>query len=285
MDNIQEFSPTVAVLNELASNYRGLTIDGIQDKEGLKRVHEARVHLKRYRIEITNVGKQLREKAIAHQKAVIAQEKELVAIIEPLEVELQEKEDAIEYEKEQIRRAEKLPERKAALAQDCVSVPHDAILLSMDDNEFLAYLNRGKADYLEAKEAALNKQAAELAAEKQRMADEKTKAERDEKARIEAVEREKAHKAEVEAAAAKAAENARQEAERAAAKAESDRKKADEDHARAETEERKRKEKRVAYKRFLDSHGWTEEHKDEFHIVQNGNTFTLYAKLGSVTIE
>lgn len=87
----------------LASKYKGLKVADINDREGLKRVTEARKILKAERVQIEKDAKELREGALRFQRAVIAKEKELIGLISPTEEELYEEEKRIENLKEQLR--------------------------------------------------------------------------------------------------------------------------------------------------------------------------------------
>jgi hypothetical protein len=110
-------------LIELADKYKGLTIAGHDDKEGYKKVREARIELKNERVAVENDAYELRENAIKFQKSVIAREKELVAIISTTEKNLQEEEtkytkalEAIRVEKERNER-DRIQNRIKALAK------------------------------------------------------------------------------------------------------------------------------------------------------------------------
>lgn len=109
--NIEEFNPKKAELTVMADKYRGLTIAGIEDKEGFKRVHEAQMELRSVRVDIEKKGKALREDALSFQKQVIALEKELVGIISPVEDALKAEKEKVESEKERIRLEAETKER------------------------------------------------------------------------------------------------------------------------------------------------------------------------------
>ena len=97
--NIEKFSPKKAELIALADKSKGLVINGVDDKIGYSLVHDTRMELKRARVEIAKTGKNLRADALSFQKAVIEKEKELIAIIEPVEKDLELKQEAIEKRK------------------------------------------------------------------------------------------------------------------------------------------------------------------------------------------
>ena len=88
-------------LRELAQASTSITT--ITNPAGLDQVHGARMVLKNTRIEIEKKGKAAREDANAFSKAVIAKEKELIAIIQPEEARLQSIQDAYEAEQKRIK--------------------------------------------------------------------------------------------------------------------------------------------------------------------------------------
>jgi hypothetical protein len=100
-----------ASLRQLAKDYADLTINGVSDKEGYKKVHDARIILKNTRIQIKKVAEDLREDAKNFQKKVIAKENELIGLISPTEEALEAEEKRIDSEKEAIKKEE---ERKKA---------------------------------------------------------------------------------------------------------------------------------------------------------------------------
>ena len=81
--SVLAFDTAKAELAELATASHGIT--EITNKAGYDQCHAARMVLKNRRIAIQRTGKDAREDAQAYSRAVIAVEKELVAIIEPEE--------------------------------------------------------------------------------------------------------------------------------------------------------------------------------------------------------
>jgi hypothetical protein len=107
---------TEMVIADLKKKYLPLKINGIDDKEGYKAVHDARIVCRDHRTLTEKICKKGREDAVKIQKEWIAKEKEVVAQISEVEQHLKKQEDAIDAEKEAIAiRAErllKLPGRK-----------------------------------------------------------------------------------------------------------------------------------------------------------------------------
>lgn len=197
MAQVQEYTElSLSLLDEkeetlkaLADQYKGLTVDGTEDKEGFKALRNARITLKNERVAIENAAKALREPAIRFQKKVIEREKQLVAIIAPTEEALHAEEKRIEQLKEEARKeremweAKQLQDRLDKLAEynyaaDWVEVKH------MTDDEFNTLLAHAKASH----EEELRRQA-EIRAEEERKRkeeEERLQREREELARLRA---------------------------------------------------------------------------------------------------
>lgn len=141
-----------ASLMQLAKEYKGLTIDGVDDKEGYKKVSEARKILKSERVKVEKDAKELRENAVKFQKSVISREKELVAIIEPIENELQTEETRIDEDREKIRvederkKSEKINSRIKVLSDYHYAVDIQ-IITNMSDEKFQDVLNEAKTEF------------------------------------------------------------------------------------------------------------------------------------------
>lgn len=136
----------------LANKYKDLKIAGVDDKVGYKQVREARIELKTARVSVENDAYGLRENAVKFQKAVIAREKELVAIISTTEKTLQIEEDkykelleAIRIEKERNEK-ERIQNRINALAKfNCAIDLYEAT--TMPDDKFNEILTQAEIDF------------------------------------------------------------------------------------------------------------------------------------------
>ncbi len=186
MENLtlDSFKPSKKAVLELAEKCKGLEIKGVDDKGGYALVHAKRMDLKNTRVAITKTGKDLRQGAIDFQKSVIAQEKELIAIIEPVEKDLEAKEKAIDLEIEKNKRRELLPARKEKLKAIDVEISDDDIL-SMDDRQFDSFYNEKNAFYLAEKQRKIDEENVRIEAEKNRIQEEKEKAEAEKQRQIE----------------------------------------------------------------------------------------------------
>ncbi len=261
--DIQKFNPTVAELTNLATEAKAV------DVTNLEAVKEMRLRLRTARTTITKTGKEFRTEALAFQKAVIAKEKELLELVTPEEDRLKAVEEAAEKAAELEERKKVMPWRKEQLLGlgDGEPMPTEDELLAMDDATFTQLINNRKV-------AKLDRQEAEAREKEQAEKHEKEKEEAAERARKEErekIEREQKEKDE------RAAKEAKEKEEREAREKEAKEK--------AEREEQEKAEKNKKYQNFLKKNGYTEETKDDYKIVREGDTFKLYKLLDTVTIK
>lgn len=167
---------TDQIINGLKESYLGLTINGIEDKEGFKKVEEGRKEAKKLRCLAVNICKTGREEAIKIQKDWIEKEKEVVAKIVEVESHLETESNRIKEIEKQIlfeaAQKAKLPVRKEKLLTIGFEVADDE-LLKIDDNQFNILFNEFHEKMLAEK------------AEKLRLEQEQIEAERKEAARVE----------------------------------------------------------------------------------------------------
>jgi hypothetical protein len=261
--NIEEFNPSIAEITLVVSKYKDLTIQGVNDTVGYSMIDTARKELKRIRIEITKRGKSMREEAILFQKAVIAKENQLIALVEPTERELEFKQKAIDDEKERIKRSVLRPERIAKLSTINLKVSEDW-LDSLNDIEFQTFFNEKNTEYLAEKERKINEEQAKIDAEKLSLL-EAQKAE----------EREKQRQKELEQAKIEAAEKSRIDTENRL-------KREQEQKELAEKEEREKLEKEQRYTDFLAANNYIAD--GSFMIDKQGSKITLYKKIAELNI-
>ncbi len=292
--DLEKFDPNAPALTALATAYKDLAIAGPDDKEGYQVVHAARLHLRDKRVLITKTGKALREEATAFAKKVIEKEKELIAIVEPVEIALQERQDAVDAEIEKRKRVALLPDRRTK-CQSIELEASDDLLLSMDPAQFADFFNGKKEAYLNAKEDALRIERERIEHDAQLVLEERAREDRArEKAKL-AEQREKDRLAELEKAKAEAAATERQRIEREAReKAE---RKEQEAKAKAEADAQARAdlESRKKYQNWLKKHGVTEafpthvrsdaEKPPENLIVESSNSrYSVYKLVDTMTL-
>lgn len=236
------FETVRAEVSKLATQYADIT--AISNKAGRDQAHAAAMTLKNRRVEIQRRAKEVREDAVAFQKAVIAKGDELAALIEPEEQRLLKLRDAWDAEQERIKReaAEAEQRRKqgheAKIAdirsvvvdssgKSALCLQHIISGLEMEDvseasfEEYAPVASRAKAETLdklramkaeaEAREAEQARIKAEQEAEAKRLA-----AEREELARLRAEADERQRIADEQAAEARRVEEAKMAEERAA---------------------------------------------------------------------
>lgn len=250
--NIDKFEPKRVELVELAKEAFLITAEN-----PLKEIMEMRKRLQKARTSITNAGKEIRNDAIAFQKAVIAHEKDLVGIVQPEEDRLSQLEFEAEQAEEMERRAQFLPRRRTRLNDidpALLSIVTDEKILSLDGAQFEGFINECVAAKNESDRKKIDADRAKIDEEKNKIAREKELAEAEERGRKAA--EEKKERDEKERSEREARE--KQEADRKA-----------EEVARKIAEDKK-------YQDFLAGHGYNSE---EFHTTQNGNTITLWKKI------
>jgi hypothetical protein len=288
--NLEKFDPTVAELTKVAEESRAIVVTDFDDPKQIEAVHAKRIELKKTRVSIEKRGKELREDAVKFSKAVIAKEKELIAIIEPEEIRLDQLEDAAKQHAIEKERLLKWPGRKERLAELGYKggVNDDTVLRMMDDVQFESFIINVKAK-IEAERLAVQR-TEQLAreADLKRREDELEAKERAAKAEEEAKARAEREKAEAEAREKRRAEElekARLEGERKA-KEEADRKAAEE-KARIEREEKERKdaeakaERSRRFKSWLAEQGYTEATEGEYLIQHTETHAMLYKRVGT----
>src|SRR3990167_1199971 len=284
MDNLslEKFNPKKSELVELYKKFSSLEIVGIDDIEGYQKVDEARKELKKQRVGIEKQGKEFRADALRFQKAVIAYEKELIEIIEPLEIELGQKQEVVDLEKQRIKMVALLPNRKERLVTIGVVVKDD-IILGMDSEEFDSFFNEKKSEYLNAKELKIQEAEAKIEKEKEiREAEKNARTEAEEnskreialaKERAELDKKEALRKAEAEKQAI-IDENNRKERERL--EAEEKKKREEQEKIRLEKEAKAKLEKQIKYQKFLKDNNYNE---DEDYLLNKENKVILMRKV------
>lgn len=281
--NIEKFDPTVEQLNELVVVSKKVT-----NLSPIEEVKKARIQLKTARVAITKKGKELRDDAIKFQKAVIAKEKELVAIIEPEEERLSEIEEVVKQAKLRDERVALLPIRYDQLSKigDDVQVT-DAELLDMDSDSFTTYYNARVATKNESDRLALEAQQAKLREEAEKMEREKEARERESKARKEAEEEaerrleneRKANELRIQQEKENAERMVKEERERMEReqKAKEERElKEKEEAERIAKAEKEKLEKAKKYQTWLKTNGYVTEEKESYYFSDNGVEIRMY---------
>jgi hypothetical protein len=170
---LKKFEFTVEDLQAKVDAYKDLTITGLDDKEGLRKVHEARMDLKNTRVAIEKTGKLLRVSANTFNKAVLGREDELINVVAPREKSLSQQEYEYEQWQEQKRMEE---ERQEAARLDerikklrAVDADHDIVALKlMPDESFEDILDEAIKAFKERKEREAREQEERLKEEERK---------------------------------------------------------------------------------------------------------------------
>lgn len=160
-NGLDAFNERKAELIILRDEVDGLDITSIEDKAGIKQVTEGRKKLKSARVEIEKEGKSMRDPLTALAKNISAKENELVALIEPTEKKLIEKERWVKSENERIAEEERQKEAKRVQDRiDRLAVYGYSIditfLTAIDDSQFEKVVENAKVEF--EKEESIKKQ-------------------------------------------------------------------------------------------------------------------------------
>ncbi|HEY2471038.1 MAG TPA: hypothetical protein VGI45_24800 [Terracidiphilus sp.] len=272
--DIEKFSPTRAELAGLVEKSKTIDLSDPFDDMQLAKVKVERAGLRSTRTAITRRGKELRDDALAFQRAVIATERDLIAIIEPEEDRLAALIDGAVATREREARRDMLPkrwERIKAITGDVdefmtfvhgkvLSDPNpitEEYLLDMDGPTFEGLLNfllttKNAADAFVIRE----REAVVREKEEQQRKEEEIRA-HEEQARKEERERMESEQKEAEARAVREKE---------------------EKELRAE-EDRLRQEHEAAFQAFLRDHGCNPDTAQDFKIDHHANEVVLWKKV------
>lgn len=246
-------------IRTLALKHKGLSIKDANDKKGYKLVFQAKNELVRARTDIEKMGKALRKPATDFNKEVIAREKALISLIEPVEKELKATLEAADIEKEKEVRRAALPSRLQTLAELGIKETEELKekLLTMDEWDFSTMVDTEKKAQLAAREAELKKQEEEIARKNREIEEKERKM------------------AEAEAAAKRKAEEVTPPM--TGSQAAPPQNKAENLQKAVDTA--------MTYKDFLLNHGVTPENVDtEFVLKNDGKVIHLFKKVGEFQV-
>lgn len=288
--NIERFNPRKAEITELVERIKSTVISMPGDKTGYELMKDNKKTLQSARVNLTKDLKAEREGALAYQKGIIAIEKDMLAIIDPVESELDEKIKAIEDAEKRSARVAILPERKEKLASIELEMTDDEIL-DMDDKVFAQFFVDKKMAYLEAQ----NEKARKIEEDRRREEDERRHQEEIKKASEQAAanaKKEAEEKAEREKK--EAVQREKDKAERAKQKLIDDQARKDQERIDSENKARQEESDRIAqekadaeklektkkYQKFLTDNGCTKETEKNFYIKKEETKVVLYKKVG-----
>ena len=100
---LQKFNVADAVISQMSKEFMPLKVSGIEDKAGLKKVHDARMVIKGKRVEVEKKRKELKASSLAFGQAVDGEAKRIIALLTPIEEHLENEESIVEKEQERLR--------------------------------------------------------------------------------------------------------------------------------------------------------------------------------------
>ena len=100
---LQKFNVADAVIAKMSADYLPLKVKGLDDREGFKKVHDARIVVRDIRIEVEKKRKQLKESSLRFGQAVDGEAKRINKLLSPIETHLENEESIVEREKERLR--------------------------------------------------------------------------------------------------------------------------------------------------------------------------------------
>mgnify|MGYP001575951277 CR=1 FL=1 len=176
---LQKFNVADAVIAKMSAEYLPLKVEGLDDKEGFKKVHYARMVIKGKRIEVEKKRKELKESSLRFGQAVDGEAKRIIALLSPIETHLEHEESIVEKEKERLRvEAEEMARRKL---QDRIERLRKCnytrylldVIKNMSDVEFEVEETKAKLEYeiYEAEKERTIKATKELEVKKEQQAE------------------------------------------------------------------------------------------------------------------
>lgn len=212
-----EYDVSFAAISKMKTDFAGLTIAGIEDKEGYQKVHECRMVVKNHRTAVEKKRKELKADALKYGRMVDAKAKGITEKLLEIELPLETEEKRIDAEIEAIKQA-KIEKEKARVENldkaidEIIALGREGVGLSSQEieklltqtreislledfyQEFLPRARREQENSIAALQLALS-EAKKREEEAQRQAEEKAELE---KLRKEQEEKEKELKAEQE---------------------------------------------------------------------------------------
>lgn len=186
---LREFSISDAAIAKMAEDFLPLVIAGIDDADGFKKVHDARMIVKSKRVEVEKVRKALKEDALKYGRLVDGEAKRITELLDPIETHLKQQEDTYNAEKERIRNAARLKAEAEARAK----AEAEAARLRAEHEAEAERLRIERAK-IEAERAAIEADCRKIEAEQRRLAEAEAarrRAEEVERAKAESAERAK----------------------------------------------------------------------------------------------
>lgn len=166
--DVVKLNVTDTEIARMKEEYLPLKINGLEDKEGLKKVYESRQIVKKTRTSLVRYADALKEKSLAWQRKVNGEKNRIVAELEDIEAHLQAEENKIDRAKEDLRLAEERAKQAIVQARINRLAEYDygidlTFLQGISDETFEKVLENARVEF--------EKEQARIADEK-RLADE-----------------------------------------------------------------------------------------------------------------
>lgn len=189
---VVKYSVNDAAIAKMSSIYLNLTIDGLEDSEGAKDVHAARMVMVKHRTSVDKLRKETNADAQKFIKTNNTNAKKLIDLMAPIETHLSDEEKKIADEKKRIEEEEKRIEIARVKARLDRLIEVDVVLpffdvAMMTDEEFAELFSKSLATY-EDKKWKLKEEQKAREAENKKLAEERKEIE---KMQIEQAERAK----------------------------------------------------------------------------------------------
>ena len=251
---IVKYNITDAAIQTMEKKYMPLIVRDVDDKDGFKAVHEARIVVRDKRNEVEKRRKELKAEALAWGRKVDTEAKRIFGKLKPIEDHLQEQEAIVVEEKKRRKREKEEAERRRVQAMYEELAKYGKVMAfdevaSLSDVEYTTLLVQAKNEHARAEAEKKRQEKEREEFEKKRKAQEekerKLREEQErleaEKRRIEEEKRKEQERKEREEFERKAKEEAQKEAERKA-KEEAERKEAERIRKEKEAEEERQRQ-------------------------------------------
>jgi len=111
---IKKYNVTDASIVELSTQYLALKVEGINDSEGCKVVHDARMAMVKKRTAVEAKRKELKKESIEFGKAVDTEAKRIMSLLNPIELHLLEQENIVLNERKRVKEENARKEQEEA---------------------------------------------------------------------------------------------------------------------------------------------------------------------------
>ena len=157
MDELITYNITDVTLQKMRKEYLELTVNGLDDKSGYQKCHNARMVVKDHRVEVEKRRKELKSESLEFGRKVDQKAKEITCKLAEIEDHLQSQQDVIDNEKkrQEEEKARKLKERldeRLAMLQKYRAEYSIGDIALLTDEAFEEVADKARSDYLAAEQ-------------------------------------------------------------------------------------------------------------------------------------